>query len=126
MYYSYFAFYCIKQRYLAHSIDKFPGFIDLIKRVYPVPCCRKTPRKATLMRLWYCHRYARSRTFSSSWISPKTFRPMKQTESRSSLLPLHVGRQAPKLEPSALVSSAFTTLVVVPANSICFLGETIN
>ena len=47
------------------------------------------------------------RTFSSSWISFNTSRPMPQTDSSSSLPPTHVGRHAPKLEPSALVSSDF-------------------
>ena len=45
------------------------------------------------------------RTFSSDRISLKTSRPMPQTDSSSSLPPTHVGRHAPKLEPSALVSS---------------------
>ena len=45
------------------------------------------------------------RTFSSGWISLKTSRPMPSTESSSSLPPTHVGRHAPNLEPSALVSS---------------------
>ena len=44
------------------------------------------------------------RMLSSSWISFETSRPLSQTDSWSSLPQLHVGRQAPKLEPSALGS----------------------
>ena len=46
------------------------------------------------------------RMFSSSWISPKTSRPMPQTDSWPSPLPPHVGTQALQLELSALVSCA--------------------
>ena len=47
-----------------------------------------------------------SRLFSSSWILLKTSRLMLQTDSWSSLVPPHVGKQAPWLEPSALVDES--------------------
>ena len=44
------------------------------------------------------------KTFSNSWISPKTSRPMPQTDSWSLPPPLHVGTQTPELEPPALIN----------------------
>ena len=47
------------------------------------------------------------RTFCSSWVSLNPSRPMPQTDCWSSLPPLHVCRQGPKLAPSALVPCDF-------------------
>ena len=45
LYSSYFSVYCVKQRYLASVPCPFKGFLELIKRVYRLDPCERTPRK---------------------------------------------------------------------------------
>ena len=45
LYMSYFAEYCVSNRYLKHSKSKFHDFLELIKRVYPLEKDQHTPRK---------------------------------------------------------------------------------
>ena len=75
------------------------------------------------------------RTFSSGWIWIKTPSPMLQTESSSLLPPTHECYQAsPKAGTTSTdliwysMSSGTdcTTLIIMPRNSICFLGATIS
>ena len=43
LYPGYFAFYCIKKRYLEHSVCPFRAFLDLVKRVYPLNVSENPP-----------------------------------------------------------------------------------
>ena len=45
LYSSYFAWYCVQQRYLRDVPCKFKGFLELVKRVYPLHPALETPGK---------------------------------------------------------------------------------